>query len=135
MPLAPAWVLLIVDVFCDALVLWFVVALGLIVTLLCGIALKLASVFTDVLARGFTDWLALVLVLLSARVRLRALPFVSPLPEAPAPAWVLLVVPVLWVADVLWFVVALGLIVTLLCGIALKFASVFVVVVALGFTD
>jgi hypothetical protein len=31
---APAWVLLVVEVFCDALVLWFVVAFGLIVTLL-----------------------------------------------------------------------------------------------------
>jgi len=54
-PVPPAWVLLVVDVFCDALVLWFVVALGLMVTLLCGIALKFASVFTVVLALGFVD--------------------------------------------------------------------------------
>jgi hypothetical protein len=40
-----------------------------------------------------------------------------------------------WVADVVWLVVPLGLTVTLLCGIALKFASVFTVVLALGLTD
>ena len=51
----PAWVLLVVAVFWVALVLWFVVPLGLMVTLLCGIALKVESVFTDVLALGATD--------------------------------------------------------------------------------
>jgi len=38
----------------------------LIVTLLCGIALKFASVFTEVLALGLTDCVAVVLVLLPA---------------------------------------------------------------------
>ena len=37
-----------------------------------------------------------------------------------------------WFAEVVWFVVALGLTVTLLCGIALNCALVFVVVFALG---
>ena len=53
-PLPPAWVVLVVEVFRVALVLWLVVALGLIVTELCGMALKLASVLTEVLARGVT---------------------------------------------------------------------------------
>jgi hypothetical protein len=75
-----------------------VVALGLIVTLLLGIALNCASVLTDVLALGLVDWPAVVLVLLLARLRLRPLPFASPVP--PAPACVLLVVPVFWEADV-----------------------------------
>ena len=63
-------------------------------------------------------------------------PVVVPLtepPDPPDPAVVLLVVPVVCEAEVLWFVVALGLMVTLLCGIALKRASVFTVVLALGF--
>jgi hypothetical protein len=78
-------VLLVVAVFCDALVLWLVVALGLTVTLLCGIALKLASVFTVVLALGFVDWFAVVLVLLLAWLRLRPFPFVSlAAPSVPA---------------------------------------------------
>ena len=45
---------------------WLVVPLGLMVTLLCGIALKLASVFTVVLALGAVDCPAVVLVLLPA---------------------------------------------------------------------
>ncbi|HYH43045.1 MAG TPA: hypothetical protein VD867_13800 [Burkholderiales bacterium] len=98
-------------------------------TLLFGIALNLASVFTVVLALGLVDWPAVVLVSLLAR--LRPLPFASPLPAAV----VLLVVPVFWLADVLWLVVALGLIVTLLCGIALNRASVLVVVFAVGAVD
>jgi hypothetical protein len=53
-PLLPAVVFDVVFDDCVAVVLWFVVAFGLIVTLLCGIALKLASVFTDVLAFGLT---------------------------------------------------------------------------------
>jgi hypothetical protein len=73
-----------------------------------------------------------VLVLESARLRLRPLAFVSPL--VPVPAWVLLVVPVFCVAEVVWLVVALGLIVTELCGIALKFASVLTDVLAFGAT-
>ena len=52
--------------------LWFVVAFGLIVTLLCGIALNLASVVTDVLALGLTLWRERVVVVLVA------------LPEVPA---------------------------------------------------
>ena len=64
----PACVLLVVFVFWLADVDWLVVALGLIVTVLCGIALKLASVFTVVLALGWTDWPAVVLVLLLARL-------------------------------------------------------------------
>ncbi len=118
--------------FCDALVLWFVVAPGLTVTLLCGMALKLEFVFTDVLALGFVDWLAPVLVLLPARLSLR--PFMFAFPPVP-PAWVLLVVPVFCVVDVLWLVVPLGLMVTLLCGIALKLESVLTDVLALGFVD
>ena len=66
MPLAPACVLLVVPVFCDALVLWFVVAFGLIVTLLFGIALKRASVLTVVFADGAVLWLAVVPVVLPA---------------------------------------------------------------------
>lgn len=127
LPLAPAWVLLVVAVFCDALVLWLVVALGLMVTLLCGIALKVESVLTEVLACGLTDWLASVLVVLLA-------PFVV-LPPEPVLAWVLLVVPVFWVADVVWLVVPLGLMVTVLCGIALKVELVSTEVLALGATD
>ena len=45
-----------------------VVAFGLMVTLLCGIALKFASVFTEVLAFGLTRWVELVVVLLRARL-------------------------------------------------------------------
>jgi hypothetical protein len=100
--------------------------------LLCGIALKFASVFADVLALGFTRWLALVLV--SLRARLVVSPYCVP-PVAPVPAWVFEVVLADCVAVVDWLVVALGLTVTLLCGIALKFASVFTDVLALGFTD
>jgi hypothetical protein len=62
----PACVPDVVAVFCDADVLWFVVPLGLIVTLLCGIALKFASVLTVVFALGLTAWPAVVLVLLPA---------------------------------------------------------------------
>ena len=54
------------------------------------------------------------------------------MPLVPPPAWVLAVVFVDWLADVLWFVVPLGLIVTVLCGIALNFASVLTVVFAVG---
>ena len=43
-----------------------VVPLGLIVTLLCGIALKRVSVFTVVLALGSTDCVAVLLVVLPA---------------------------------------------------------------------
>lgn len=133
LPLAPAWVLLVVAVFCVALVLWLVVALGLMVTLLCGIALKVASVFTDVLALGATDWVALVLVVLLARFLV--LPLLPDPVVDPVPAWVLLVVAVFWVADVVWLVVPLGLMVTVLCGIARKVASVLTEVLALGATD
>lgn len=129
-PLVPAWVLLVVAVFWVALVLWLVVALGLMMTLLCGIALKVESVFTEVLALGATDWLAVVLVVLLARFVVA--PLVSP---EPAPAWVLLVVAVFWVADVVWLVVPLGLMVTVLCGIALKVELVSSEVLALGATD
>ena len=69
LPLVPepeACVPLVVLVFCDAEVDWFVVALGLMVTLLCGIALNLASVLTVVFALGATAWPAVVLVLLLA---------------------------------------------------------------------
>jgi hypothetical protein len=45
---------LVVSVACVAVVVWFVVPLGLMVTVLCGIALKVASVLTVVLALGFT---------------------------------------------------------------------------------
>ena len=131
-PLVPACVLLVVAVFWVALVLWFVVALGLMVTLLCGIARNVESVFTEVLALGATDWVAVVPVVLPARL------VVLPVPEAvvdPVPAWVLLVVAVFWVADVVWLVVPLGLMVTVLCGMALKVASVLTVVLALGATD
>jgi hypothetical protein len=55
-----------------------VVAFGLIVTLLCGIALKFASVLTEVLALGFTRCVALVLV--SLRARLLVLPDCLPVP-------------------------------------------------------
>ena len=127
-PEAPAWVLLVVAVFCVALVLWLVVPLGLMVTLLCGIALKVASVFTDVLACGATDWLAFVLVVLPAVL------VVVPVADA-LPAWVLLVVPVFWAAEVVWLVVPLGLMVTLLCGIARNSVLVSTDVPALGATD
>lgn len=133
LPLVPAWVLLVVPVFWLALVLWLVVAFGLMVTLLCGIARKVASVFTDVLACGETDWLALVLVVLPARFLV--VPFLADVVPVPVPAWVLLVVAVFWVAAVVWLVVPLGLMVTVLCGIALKLASVFTVVLAVGATD
>jgi hypothetical protein len=69
---APAWVLLVVPVFWDADVVWLVVALGLMVTLLCGIALKVESVFTDVLALGATDWVVRVLVSLVAELEVCA---------------------------------------------------------------
>lgn len=131
-PLVPACVLLVVAVFWVALVLWFVVALGLMVTLLCGIARNVESVFTEVLALGATDWVAVVPVVLPARL------VVLPVPEAvvdPVPAWVLLVVAVFWVADVVWLVVPLGLMVTVLCGIARKVVFVSTVVLALGATD
>ena len=62
----PARVLVVVLVVCDAVVLWFVVAFGLIVTLLCGIALNRASVVTDVLALGLTLWRERVVVVLVA---------------------------------------------------------------------
>ena len=117
-----------------AVVLWLVVALGLTVTSLCGIALKFASELTVVLAFGFTRWVALVLVLLRARLVVSpesALP--APL-VAPVPAAVFEVVLLDCVADVFWLVVAFGLTVTLLCGIALKVASELTVVLALGFT-
>jgi hypothetical protein len=83
---------------------------------------------------------ALVLVLLRARLVLSpdCIPAADPpacVPDAPAPACVFDVVLLDWVADVVWFVVPLGLMVTLLCGIALKFASVFTEVLALGLTD
>ena len=111
-----------------------VVALGLIVTVLFGIALKFASVFTVVLASGLTVWLALVLVLL--RDLLAVLPLVEPdvVPVVVLPAVVPLVVLVVCVPDVVWFVVPLGLMVTVLFGMALKVASVFTVVLALGVT-
>ena len=112
-----------------------VVAFGLMVTLLFGIALKFASVFTVVLALGLTFWPAVVLVVL--RALLAVLPLVVPfvVPLVVLPAVVPLVVLVDCVADVVWFVVPLGLIVTVLCGIALKVASVLTVVLALGVTD
>ena len=55
---------------------WFVVAFGLIVTLLCGIALNFASVFTVVFAVGAVLWFAVVLVLLPA-----LLVWSAPLPQ------------------------------------------------------
>ena len=96
--------------------------------MLFGIALKLASVFTVVLALGLTRCVAVVLVLLLARFLV--VPFFSVV--VPVPAWVFEVVEPDWVADVVWFVVPLGLIVTLLFGIALKLASVLTVVLAFG---
>jgi hypothetical protein len=132
-PLVPAWVLLVVDVFWLALVLWFVVPLGLIVTVLFGIARKVESVFTVVLARGATDWVVVLLVVLPARFLVSA--FLSEVAVDPVPACVLLVVAVFWVADVVWSVVPLGLMVTVLFGIARKVESVFTVVLALGATD
>jgi hypothetical protein len=42
-------VLLVLAVFCDADVVWLVVPLGLMVTLLCGMARKVVLVSTDVL--------------------------------------------------------------------------------------
>jgi hypothetical protein len=62
----PAWVLLVVPVFWVAAVVWLVVPLGLMVTVLCGIARKVEFVLTEVLALGATDWLDWVLVLLVA---------------------------------------------------------------------
>jgi hypothetical protein len=64
--LVPACVPLVVPVVCDADVLWLVVALGLIVTVLFGMALKFASMLTVVLALGCTAWPAVVLVSLLA---------------------------------------------------------------------
>jgi hypothetical protein len=133
-PLVPAWVLLVVAAFCVALVLWLVVALGAMDTLLCGIARKVASVFTVVLAVGDTDWVDFVLVVLPARFAVFPFLLVEPVLD-PVPAVVLLVDAVFCVALVVWFVVAFGAIVTVLCGIARKVASVFTVVLALGATD
>jgi hypothetical protein len=134
-PPDPAVVLDVVFVDWLAVVLWFVVALGLTVTLLCGIALKLASELTVVLAFGFTRWVAFVLVSLRARLLVSPVaPAPDPLVE-PVPAAVFDVVLLDWVADVFWFVVAFGLMVTLLCGIALKLASELTVVLAFGLTD
>ena len=65
-PLPLACVLVVVPVVCDAEVLWFVVAFGLMVTLLCGMALNLASVFTVVFALGFVVCPVVVVVLLPA---------------------------------------------------------------------
>ena len=67
-----------------------------------------------------------------------AAPLVVPLtepPDPPAPALVPAVVFVVCEADVFWLVVALGEMVTLLCGIALNCAFVLTVVFAFGFTD
>ncbi|HEX2543863.1 MAG TPA: hypothetical protein VHL79_03230 [Ramlibacter sp.] len=93
--------------------------------------------FTVVLALGATDWVALVLVVLFALfVVLPLLPEPEVVPVlVPVPACVLLVVAVFCEADVVWLVVPLGLIVTVLCGIALKVALVSTVVLALGATD
>lgn len=125
-----ACVLLAVAVFCEADVVWLVVALGLIVTLLCGIARKVASVFTDVLAVGDTACLEVVLVVLPALlVVLPLVPLVVPV------ACVLLAVEVFCVAEVVWLVVPLGLMVTLLCGIARNVVFVSTDVLALGATD
>jgi hypothetical protein len=93
-PEPPADVPDVVLVFCEADVFWFVVALGLMVTLLCGIALNCAFVLTDVFALGVTAWPAVVLVSLLALVRFLPLPL--PDPEACVP----LVVDVFWLADV-----------------------------------
>jgi hypothetical protein len=81
-------------------------------------------VFTDVFALGAVVWFAVVLVSLPARLR----PLPLPLPAA----WVFEVVFVAWFADVVWLVVPLGAMVTVLCGIALKRASVLTVVFAVG---
>jgi len=95
----------------------------------------LASELTVVLASGFTRWVAFVLVSLRARLRVSpAAPAPDPLVD-PVPADVCDVVLLDCDADVFWFVVALGLMVTLLLGIALKLASELTVVLALGFTD
>ena len=93
---APVFDVVLVD--CEAVVLWLVVAFGLMVTLLCGIALKVASVFTVVLALGLTLWPALVLVVL--RALLAVLPLFVPVPLVVLPAVVPLVVLVDCVADV-----------------------------------
>jgi hypothetical protein len=77
LPLPLAVVPLVVLVFCEAEVLWFVVALGLMVTLLCGIALKVASLFTVLLALGLTAWPAVVLVSLLADVWAIAVPLIA----------------------------------------------------------
>ena len=69
-----------------------------------------------------------MLVVLPAR-------FLPSFVDVPVPACVLLVVLVFWEADVVWLVVALGLIVTVLFGIAFTFASVLTVVLALGAVD
>lgn len=128
----PASVLLMDEVLWVALELWLVVALGLTVTLLFGMALKSVVVLTEVSERGATRWLASVLVLLPARLVVRPS---ARVPDPVVPACVLLVVPVLCVADVVWLVVPLGLMVTLLFGIALKLAPVFTEVLALGVAD
>ena len=57
----PPLVLDDVCVDCVADVLWLVVALGEIVTVLCGIALNCASELTVVFALGLTAWLLLLL--------------------------------------------------------------------------
>jgi hypothetical protein len=127
-PVLPAPAVVFDVVFVDwlALVLWLVVALGLMLTVLCGIALKFASVFTVVFALGAVDCPATVPVLLFALF----LPF-----PLPSPAAVFDVVFVDWFAAVDWLVVALGVMLTVLCGIALKRASVLVVVFAVGAVD
>src|SRR3954462_9203234 len=90
LPLVPAWVLLVVAVFCVALVLWLVVALGAMVTLLCGIARKFASVSPVVRAWGETDGLEWVAGVLPARFAVSPFLPAEPVSEA-VPAWVLLV--------------------------------------------
>jgi hypothetical protein len=66
LPFAPACVFDVVFVDWLADVVWFVVPLGLMVTVLCGIALNCALVLTEVLALGAVDWPAVVLVSLPA---------------------------------------------------------------------
>lgn len=128
-----ACVLLAVDVFWDAVVVWLVVPLGLMVTLLCGIARKVEFVFTAVWALGDTDWVPVELALLPAL--LVVLPVLPLMPVvAVVAAWVLLAVAVFWVADVVRLVVPLGLIVTVLCGIARNVELVSTEVLAFGAT-
>ena len=114
-------------------VVWLFVALGLMVTLLCGIARKVESVFTDVLALGDTDCFEVVLVVLPAL--LVVLPLVPPVPLVVPVACELLADQVFCEAVVVWLVVPLGLIVTLLCGIARKVVFVSTDVLAVGATD